>query len=67
MKGTSFGVFMGQINIYLVIVWRNDGYPLHWCDKIPDLLYMLWFNFSLGANFLKLVQFLFSSVVYSFP
>ena len=30
------------------------------------ILSMLWFKFSLGAKFLKLVQFLFSSVMYSF-
>jgi len=28
---------------------------------------MLWFNFSFGAKFLKLVPFLFSFVVYSLP
>ena len=31
------------------------------------VLYMLWFKSSFGAKFLKLVQFLFSFVVYSFP
>jgi len=31
------------------------------------LLYMLWFKFSFGAKFLKLVQFLFSFVMYSLP
>ena len=30
-------------------------------------VYMLWFKFSFGAKFLKLVQFLFSFVVYSLP
>jgi len=30
------------------------------------ILSMLWFKFSLGAKFLKLVQFLFSFVMYSF-
>ena len=29
--------------------------------------YMLWFKFSFGAKFLKLVQVLFSFVVYSLP
>ena len=29
--------------------------------------YMLWFKFSFGVKFLKLVQFLFSFVVYSLP
>jgi len=28
---------------------------------------MLWFKFGLGAKYLKLVQFLFSFVVYSLP
>ena len=28
-------------------------------------MYMLWFKFSFGAKFLKLVQFLFSFVMYS--
>ena len=28
---------------------------------------MLWFKFSFGAKFFKLVQFLFSFVVYSLP
>ena len=30
-------------------------------------MYMLWFKFSYGAKFLKLVQFLFSFVMYSLP
>ena len=29
--------------------------------------YMLWFKFGFGAKILKLVQFLFSFVVYSLP
>ena len=31
------------------------------------ILYVLWFKFSFGAKFLKLVQFLFSFVLYSLP
>ena len=31
------------------------------------IIYMLWFKFSFGAKFLKLVQFLFSFVVHSLP
>ena len=30
-------------------------------------LYILWFKFSFGAKFFKLVQFLFAFVVYSLP
>ena len=30
-------------------------------------IYMLWFEFSFGAKFFKLFQFLFSFVVYSLP
>jgi len=30
-------------------------------------MYLLWFKFSFGATFLKLVQFLFSFVMYSLP
>ena len=35
---------------------------MHYC-----VLHMLWFKLSFGANFLKLVQFLFSFALYSLP
>ena len=54
-----------------IISWKS-------CDSIHNkitvfkiiivvLMYMLWFKISFGAKFLKLVQFLFSFVVYSLP
>ena len=36
-------------------------------NQVKTSMCMLWFKFSFGAKFLKLVQFLFSFVMYSLP
>ena len=41
--------------------------PSLYSSQLGSCFYMLWFKFSFGAKFWKLVQFLFSFVMYSLP
>ena len=54
--------------------YRNDGACISQCSAVNkirnqsnDLVGLLWFKFSFGAKYFKLVQFLFAFVAYSLP
>jgi len=67
-----------QVDGTINCVWQQtpteaNGWPFlvpsppHLCHCSVHFLDMFWFKFSFGAKFLKLVQFLFSFVVFSLP
>ena len=53
--------FVATPKVYLTLRTVDDITVYLTCDK----LYMLWIKLNFGAKFLKLVQFLFSFVMYS--
>ena len=53
--------------LLLYVFYFLFNYLLFFFHFFNFVVYMLWFKFSFGATFLKLVQFLFSFAVYSLP